>query len=76
MNTEKKIEKLNLISKLSISLYEDKEIERLIIERDNSPVGVAKLILSLIANANSEVVKETISTMEFILYNFKQYSKE
>lgn len=76
MNTEKKTENLNLISKLSISLYEDKEIERLIIERDNSPIGVAKLILSLIANANSEVVKETISTMEFILYNFKQYTKE
>lgn len=76
MNTEKKTENLNLISKLSISLYEDKEIERLIIERDNSPIGVAKLILSLIANANSEVVKETISTMEFILCNFKQYTKE
>ena len=75
MNTEKKTENLNLISKLSLSLYEDKEIERLIIERDNSPIGVAKLILSLIANANSEVVKETISTMEFILYNFKQYTK-
>lgn len=75
MNTEKKTENLNLISKLSISLYEDKEIERLIIERDNSPIGVAKLILSLIANANSEVVKETISTMEFILYNFKKYTK-
>ena len=75
MNTEKKTENLNLISKLSISLYEDKEIERLIIERDNSPIGVAKLILSIIANANSEVVKETISTMEFILYNFKKYTK-
>ncbi|WP_304336818.1 hypothetical protein [Capnocytophaga leadbetteri] len=75
MNTEKKTENLNLISKLSISLYEDKEIERLIIERDNNPIGVAKLILSLIANANSEVVKETISTMEFILYNFKKYTK-
>ena len=75
MNTEKKTENLNLISKLSISLYEDKEIERLIIERDNSPIGVAKLILSLIANANSEVVKETISTMEFILCNFKKYTK-
>jgi len=75
MNTEKKTENLNLISKLSLSLYEDKEIERLIIERDNSPIGVAKLILSLIANANSEVVKETISTMEFILYNFKKYTK-
>lgn len=39
MNTEKKTENLNLISKLSISLYEDKEIERLIIERDNSPTN-------------------------------------
>ena len=76
MYTEKKTENLNLISKLSISLYEDKEIERLIIERDNSPIGVAKLILSLIANANSEVLKETISTMEFIICNFKQYTKE
>ena len=75
MNTEKNTENLNLISKLSISLYEDKEIERLIIERDSSPIGVAKLILSLIANANSEVVRETISTMEFIICNFKQYTK-
>lgn len=76
MNTEKKTENLNLISKLSISLYEDKEIERLIIERDNSPIVVAKLILSLIANANSEVVRETISTMEFIINNFKQYTQK
>ena len=43
MITEKKTENLNLITKLSISLYEDEEIERLILERDNSPIGIAKL---------------------------------
>ena len=76
MITEKKTENLNLITKLSISLYEDEEIERLILERDNSPIGIAKLTQTLITNSNSEVVKKTISTMEFILYNFKKYTQK
>lgn len=75
MITEKKTENLNLITKLSISLYEDEEIERLILERDNSPIGIAKLTQTLIANANSKMVKETIESMESILYNFKKYTQ-
>lgn len=75
MITQKKTENLNLITKLSISLYEDEEIERLILERDNSPIGIAKLTQTLIANANSKMVKETIESMESILYNFKKYTQ-
>jgi hypothetical protein len=76
MITEKKTENLNLITKLSISLYEDEEIERLILERDNSPIGIAQLTQALIANANSKMVKETIESMESILYNFKKYTQK
>ena len=76
MITEKKTENLNLITKLSISLYEDAEIERLILERDNSPIGIAKLTQALIANANSKMVKETIESMESILYNFKKHTQK
>ena len=56
-------------------MYEDEEIERLILERDNSPIGIATLTQTLITNANSEVVKKTISTMESILYNFKKHTQ-
>ena len=42
MITEKKTENLNLITKLSISLYEiDKETERIVIVHDNSLIGIA-----------------------------------
>ena len=76
MITEKKTENLNLITKLSISLYEiDKETERIVIERDNSLIGIAQLTQALIANANSKTVKETIESMESILYNFKKYTQ-
>lgn len=75
MITEKKTENLNLITKLSISLYENEEIERLILERDNSPIGIAQLTQALIANANSKMVKETIESMESILYNFKKHTQ-
>lgn len=77
MITEKKTENLNLITKLSISLYEiDKETERIVIERDNSLIGIAQLTQALIANANSKTVKETIESMESILYNFKKYTQK
>lgn len=77
MITEKKTENLNLITKLSISLYEiDKETERIVIERDNSLIGIAQLTQALIANANSKMVKETIESMESILYNFKKYTQK
>ena len=77
MITEKKKEKLNLITKLSISLYEiDKETERIVIERDNNLIGIAQLTQALIANANSKMVKETIESMESILYNFKKYTQK
>jgi hypothetical protein len=76
MITEKKTENLNLITKLSISLYEiDKETERIVIERDNSLIGIAQLTQALIANANSKMVKETIESMESILYNFKKHTQ-
>lgn len=76
MITEKKTENLNLITKLSISLYEiDKETERIVIERDNNLIGIAQLTQALIANANSKTVKETIESMESILYNFKKYTQ-
>ena len=75
MITEKKTENLNLITKLSISLYEiDKETERIVIERDNN--GIAQLTQALIANANSKTVKETIESMEPIPYNFKKYTQK
>jgi hypothetical protein len=77
MITEKKTENLNLITKLSISLYEiDKETERIVIERDNNLIGIAQLTQALIANANSKMVKETIESMESILYNFKKYTQK
>jgi len=77
MITEKKTENLNLITKLSISLYEiDKETERIVIERDNNLIGIAQLTQALIANANSKTVKETIESMESILYNFKKYTQK
>lgn len=77
MITEKKTENLNLITKLSISLYEiDKERERIVIERDNNLIGIAQLTQALIANANSKTVKETIESMESILYNFKKYTQK
>ncbi len=77
MITEKKTENLNLITKLSISLYEiDKETERIVIERDNSLIGIAQLTQALIANANSKMVKETIESMESILYNFKKNTQK
>ena len=76
MITEKKTENLNLITKLSISLYEiDKETERIVIERDNSLIGIAQLTQALIANANNKMVKETIESMESILYNFKKHTQ-
>lgn len=76
MITEKKTENLNLITKLSISLYEiDKETERIVIERDNNLIGIAQLTQALIANANSKTVKETIESMESILYNFKKHTQ-
>lgn len=76
MITEKKTENLNLITKLSISLYEiDKETERIVIERDNNLIGIAQLTQALIANANSKMVKETIESMESILYNFKKHTQ-
>ena len=76
MITEKKTENLNLITKLSISLYEiDKETERIVIERDNSLIGIAQLTQALIANANSKMVKETIESIESILYNFKKHTQ-
>lgn len=76
MITEKKTENLNLITKLSISLYEiDKETERIVIERDNSLIGIAQLTQALIANANSKMLKETIESMESILYNFKKHTQ-
>ena len=77
MITKKKTENLNLITKLSISLYEiDKETERIVIERDNNLIGIAQLTQALIANANSKTVKETIESMESILYNFKKYTQK
>ena len=77
MITEKKTENLNLITKLSISLYEiDKETERIVIERDNNLIGIAQLTQALIANANSKMVKETIESMESIPYNFKKYTQK
>ncbi|WP_311327602.1 hypothetical protein [Capnocytophaga sputigena] len=77
MITEKKTENLNLITKLSISLYEiDKETERIVIEHDNNLIGIAQLTQALIANANSKTVKETIESMESILYNFKKYTQK
>lgn len=77
MITEKKTENLNLITKLSISLYEiDKETERIVIERDNNLIGIAQLTQALIANANSKMVKETIESMESILYNFKKHTQK
>jgi len=77
MITEKKTENLNLITKLSISLYEiDKETERIVIERDNNLIGIAQLTQALIANANSKTVKETIESMESIPYNFKKYTQK
>ena len=77
MITEKKTENINLITKLSISLYEiDKETERIVIERDNSLIGIAQLTQALIANANSKMVKETIESMESILYNFKKHTQK
>ncbi len=76
MITEKKTENLNLITKLSISLYEiDKETERIVIERDNNLIGIAQLTQALIANANTKIVKETIESMESILYNFKKHTQ-
>ena len=76
MITEKKTENLNLITKLSISLYEiDNETERIVIERDNNLIGIAQLTQALIANANSKTVKETIESMESILYNFKKHTQ-
>lgn len=76
MITEKKTENLNLITKLSISLYEiDKETKRIVIELDNSLIGITLLTKALIANANSKTVKETIESMESILYNFKKYTQ-
>ena len=77
MITEKKTENLNLITKLSISLYEiDKETERIVIEHDNNLIGIAQLTQALIVNANSKAVKETIESMESILYNFKKYTQK
>jgi hypothetical protein len=76
MITEKKTENLNLITKLSISLYEiDKETERIVIVHDNSLIGIAQLTQALIANANTKMVKETIESMESILYNFKKHTQ-
>ena len=76
MITNKKTEDLEIITKLSISLYEiDNETERIVIERDNNLIGIAQLTQALIANANSKMVKETIESMESILYNFKKYTQ-
>ena len=76
MITNKKTEDLEIITKLSISLYEiDNETERIVIERDNSLMGIAQLTQALIANANSKMVKETIESMEYILYNFKKHTQ-
>lgn len=76
MITNKKTEDLEIITKLSISLYEiDNETERIVIERDNSVIGIARLSQALINNANNKMVKETIESMEYILYNFKKHTQ-
>ena len=77
MNTEntpeRNNENLKMITTFSITLY---EIERIIIERDQSFKGLADIAQALINNADKAFVRSAVATMATIVEAFKQYTKE
>lgn len=77
MNTEKKTENLKMITTFSITLYEiDEDLQRIIIERDQSFKGLADIAQALINNADNDFVRSTIATMATIVEAFKQYTQK
>jgi len=81
MNTEKTTEKnnenLKMITTFSITLYEiDEDLQRIIIERDQSFKGLADIAQALINNADNDFVRSTIATMATIVESFKQYTQK
>ena len=81
MNTEKTTERnnenLKMITTFSITLYEiDEDLQRIIIERDQSFKGLADIAQALINNADKAFVRSAVATMATIVETFKQYTQK
>lgn len=74
---ERNNENLKMITTFSITLYEiDEDLQRIIIERDQSFKGLSDIAQALINNADKAFVRSAVATMATIVEAFKQYTKE